>query len=58
VHVKRDEDGRIVGAGEDPEQDDTQTAVESALLHFSSTARHHNLVGTARAPSATSASSA
>jgi superfamily II DNA or RNA helicase len=41
VHVKRDEDGRIVGAGgegdgEDQEQDDTQAAAESALLHFSS----------------------
>ncbi|MGW3599964.1 Helicase associated domain protein [Streptomyces sp. NPDC005167] len=41
VHVKRDQDGRIVGtAGEgenvDQEQDETQAAVESALLHFSS----------------------
>jgi hypothetical protein len=41
VHVKRDEDGRIVGAGgegdgEDQEQDDTDAAAESALLHFSS----------------------
>ncbi|MBL3671621.1 helicase associated domain-containing protein, partial [Streptomyces sp. M2CJ-2] len=39
VHVRRDEDGRIIGAGgegEDQEQDDTQAAVESALLHFSS----------------------
>jgi superfamily II DNA or RNA helicase len=36
VHVKRDEDGRIVGAGEDQEQDDTQAPAESALLHFSS----------------------
>jgi hypothetical protein len=40
VHVRRDEDGRIVGAGgegdgEDQEQDDTDGAVESALLHFS-----------------------
>ncbi|MFF0143330.1 Helicase associated domain protein [Streptomyces sp. NPDC005227] len=40
VHVQRDEDGRIVGAGgesggEDQEQDDTDAA-ESALLHFSS----------------------
>ncbi|MGW0933290.1 Helicase associated domain protein [Streptomyces sp. NPDC002644] len=38
VHVRRDEEGRIVGAGgegdgEDQEQDD---AAESALLHFSS----------------------
>ncbi|MFF9011309.1 Helicase associated domain protein [Streptomyces goshikiensis] len=40
VHVRRDEDGRIVGAGgdgEDQEHDeDTDTAAESALLHFSS----------------------
>lgn len=43
VHVKRDEDGRIVGAeggggGEnvDQEQDETQAAVQSTLLHFSS----------------------
>ncbi|MGW3638566.1 Helicase associated domain protein [Streptomyces sp. NPDC005143] len=41
VHVKRDQDGQIVGAegeGEDvdQEQDKTQAAVESALLHFSS----------------------
>jgi hypothetical protein len=41
VHVQRDEEGRIVGAGgegdgEDQEQDDTQAAAESALLHFSS----------------------
>ncbi|WP_327259911.1 MULTISPECIES: DEAD/DEAH box helicase [unclassified Streptomyces] len=41
VHVRRDEDGRIVGAGgegdgEDQEQDDTQAAAEAALLHFSS----------------------
>ncbi len=41
VHVQRDEDGRIVGAGgesdgEDQEQDDTDAATESALLHFSS----------------------
>ncbi|MFJ9026707.1 Helicase associated domain protein [Streptomyces sp. NPDC102259] len=39
VHVRRDEDGRIVGAGgdgEDQEQDDTDAAAESALLHFSS----------------------
>ncbi|MCP3819805.1 Helicase associated domain protein [Streptomyces sp. A3M-1-3] len=41
VHVKRDEDGRIVGAGgegdgEDQEQDGTDGAAESALLHFSS----------------------
>ncbi len=42
VHVQRDEDGRIVGAGgesdgEDQEHDDdTDAATESALLHFSS----------------------
>ncbi|GGW86741.1 helicase [Streptomyces caelestis] len=41
VHVRRDEEGRIVGAGgegdgEDQEQDDTQAAAEAALLHFSS----------------------
>ncbi|MFF5020258.1 Helicase associated domain protein [Streptomyces sp. NPDC001165] len=41
VHVRRDEDGRIVGAGgkgdsEDQEQDGTDAAAESALLHFSS----------------------
>ncbi|MFS7880273.1 Helicase associated domain protein [Streptomyces asiaticus] len=39
VHVQRDEEGRIVGAGgevgEDEEQDDTQAAADSALLHFS-----------------------
>jgi superfamily II DNA or RNA helicase len=39
VHVKRDEDGRILGTGgdgEDQEGDDTQAAAEAALLHFSS----------------------
>ncbi|MFD3701029.1 Helicase associated domain protein [Streptomyces sp. NPDC058646] len=37
VHVRRDEDGRIVGAdGEGQEDDDTQAAAEAALLHFSS----------------------
>jgi hypothetical protein len=40
IHVKRDDDGRIVGTrgeGEDDqEQDNTESAVESALLHFSS----------------------
>ncbi|MDX3855750.1 DEAD/DEAH box helicase [Streptomyces sp. AK02-01A] len=39
VHVQRDEDGRIVGAsgeGDGQEQDDTDAAAESALLHFSS----------------------
>ncbi|NEA69020.1 DEAD/DEAH box helicase [Streptomyces sp. SID12488] len=40
VHVRRDEDGRIVAAGsegdgKDQEQDDTDAAAESALLHFS-----------------------
>lgn len=41
VHVRRDKDGRIVGAGgagdgEDQEDDYTQAAAEAALLHFSS----------------------
>ncbi|APE26680.1 helicase (plasmid) [Streptomyces venezuelae] len=42
AHLRRDEDGRIVGAGgagdgEDQEEgDDTQAAAEAALLHFSS----------------------
>jgi hypothetical protein len=39
VHVRRDENGQIVGVGgegEDQEQGDTDAAVESALLHFSS----------------------
>ncbi|MFI9213981.1 Helicase associated domain protein [Streptomyces sp. NPDC053253] len=39
VHVQRDEDGRIVGAGagsNDEDQDDTDAAAESALLRFSS----------------------
>ncbi|GGU14326.1 DEAD/DEAH box helicase [Streptomyces lateritius] len=39
VHVRRDEDGRIVGAGgagDGQEDDDTQAATEAALLHFSS----------------------
>ncbi|WP_234428160.1 DEAD/DEAH box helicase, partial [Streptomyces badius] len=41
VHVRRDENGQIVGAGgerdgEDQEGDDTQAAAEAALLHFSS----------------------
>ncbi|MEV5011923.1 Helicase associated domain protein [Streptomyces sp. NPDC055692] len=41
VHIRRDEDGRIIGTsgegdGEDQEQDDTDAAAESALLHFSS----------------------
>ncbi|MFH9177221.1 helicase associated domain-containing protein, partial [Streptomyces albogriseolus] len=41
IHLRRDEEGRITGAGgegnsEDQEQDDTDAAAESALLHFSS----------------------
>ncbi|MEU1352118.1 Helicase associated domain protein [Streptomyces sp. NPDC005795] len=43
VHVRRDEDGQIVGAGSegegdggDHEDEDTQAAAEAALLHFSS----------------------
>ncbi|MEU1481560.1 Helicase associated domain protein [Streptomyces sp. NPDC005760] len=40
VHLQRDEDGRIIGAGqgddEDKETYDTDAAAESALLHFSS----------------------
>ncbi len=41
VHIRRDEDGRIIGAGgegggEVQADDDTQAAVEAALLHFSS----------------------
>lgn len=41
IHVQRDENGQIVGAGsegdgEDQEDDDTQAAAEAALLHFSS----------------------
>ncbi|WP_326718076.1 Helicase associated domain protein [Streptomyces sp. NBC_00243] len=40
IHVQRDENGRIVSAdgedNEDQEHDDTQAAAESALLHFSS----------------------
>ncbi|MDX3488163.1 DEAD/DEAH box helicase [Streptomyces sp. ID05-18] len=40
IHVQRDEDGRIVGAGgendgQDQEHGDTDAAAESALLHFS-----------------------
>ncbi|MGW4439175.1 Helicase associated domain protein [Streptomyces sp. NPDC004596] len=39
AHIRRDEDGRIVAAGgevdEDQEQDDTNAAAESALPHFS-----------------------
>ncbi|WP_443058626.1 Helicase associated domain protein [Streptomyces sp. NBC_00442] len=41
VHLQRDEDGRIVGAGgaddaKDQEHDDNTDAAEAALLHFSS----------------------
>ncbi|WP_331759485.1 Helicase associated domain protein [Streptomyces sp. NBC_01579] len=42
VHLRRDEDGRIISAGgevgedQEQEQDDTQAAAEAALLHFSS----------------------
>ncbi|WP_159672624.1 DEAD/DEAH box helicase [Streptomyces mexicanus] len=41
IHIRRDEDGRIIGAsgagdGQDHEHDDTDAAAESALLHFSS----------------------
>uniref|UniRef100_A0AAU1TZQ7 Helicase associated domain protein n=1 Tax=Streptomyces sp. NBC_00119 TaxID=2975659 RepID=A0AAU1TZQ7_9ACTN len=39
IHVRRDEDGQIVGAGgpsDGENQDDTQAATEAALLHFSS----------------------
>ncbi|MET7906398.1 Helicase associated domain protein [Streptomyces sp. NPDC005355] len=39
VHLQRDEDGRIVGAGgegDGEEQDGADAAAESALLHFSS----------------------
>ncbi|MFH8939461.1 DEAD/DEAH box helicase [Streptomyces griseosporeus] len=41
IHLRRDENGRIVGAGgegdvEDQEQDGADAAAESALLHFSS----------------------
>ncbi|EFE72281.1 LOW QUALITY PROTEIN: conserved hypothetical protein, partial [Streptomyces viridosporus ATCC 14672] len=37
VHLRRDEDGRIIGAGdEDQEDDSSDAAAGSALLHFSS----------------------
>jgi superfamily II DNA or RNA helicase len=39
VHVRRDEDGQIVGVGgegDGEDQEDTQAAAEAALLHFSS----------------------
>lgn len=39
VHLRRDEDGQIIGAsgaGGGQDQDDTDAAAESALLHFSS----------------------
>ncbi|WP_406173216.1 Helicase associated domain protein [Streptomyces canus] len=40
IHIRRDEDGQIIGAsgetdGQAQEQDDTDAAAESALLHFS-----------------------
>lgn len=38
IHVRRDKEGQIIGAGgegEDQEDDDTQAAAEAALLHFS-----------------------
>ncbi|MFD8477246.1 Helicase associated domain protein [Streptomyces globisporus] len=41
VHIRRDENGQIIGAGSggdggDQEDDDTQSDAEAALLHFSS----------------------
>ncbi|WP_031079153.1 DEAD/DEAH box helicase [Streptomyces sp. NRRL S-118] len=41
IHIRRDEDGQIIGTsgagdGEEQEDDDTQSAAEAALLHFSS----------------------
>ncbi|MFD3621973.1 Helicase associated domain protein [Streptomyces sp. NPDC058676] len=40
IHIRRDEDGQIVGAGGEGDgedrEDDTQAAAEAALLHFSS----------------------
>lgn len=38
VHIQRDEDGRIVGAGGEgkDQEDGADAAAESALLHFSS----------------------
>ncbi|WP_234312152.1 DEAD/DEAH box helicase [Streptomyces griseus] len=40
VHIRRDEDGQIVGVGGEgdgeDQEDDTQAAAEAALLHFSS----------------------
>ncbi|MEU5757011.1 Helicase associated domain protein [Streptomyces sp. NPDC047829] len=36
VHVRRNEDGQIVEAGGEDQEDDTQAAAEAALLHFSS----------------------
>ncbi|WP_121719841.1 DEAD/DEAH box helicase [Streptomyces sp. E2N171] len=40
VHIRRDEDGQIVGVGGkgdgEAQEDDTQAAAEAALLHFSS----------------------
>lgn len=36
VHVRRDEDGRIVGADGEDQEHRTDAAAESILLHFSS----------------------
>ena len=36
VHLRRDEDGRIVGAGGEGDGEDQEDAAEAALLHFSS----------------------
>ncbi|MHC3391104.1 helicase associated domain-containing protein [Streptomyces lavendulocolor] len=36
VHLQRDEDGRIVGAGGESDGEDQEDAAEAALLHFSS----------------------
>ncbi|CAL9664053.1 hypothetical protein SUDANB126_07144 [Streptomyces sp. enrichment culture] len=43
IHVRGDEDGRIIGGeddGEDQEHDDADAAAESALLHFSTPRGH------------------
>ncbi|MFI0990788.1 DEAD/DEAH box helicase [Streptomyces exfoliatus] len=36
VHIRRDEDGRIVGAGGEGDSEDQEAAASAALLHFSS----------------------
>jgi hypothetical protein len=36
IHIRRDEDGQIVGAGGEGQKEDTQADAEAALLHFSS----------------------